>query len=208
MTKDANEDIWSTKTFTNSIPLIFKMAGSKSWLWHKPTFNSLIFAPSLSVFGTDWNWANQIEFKENGKIKNKGYEIAGYDDNYVLTAGGNQAHKRDLLWTKKDRYRADGSITTVTPKGLLTTVHIMDDTSISTRFVLPRSAINGQKILFINDSPAAWVEVFDSTKTIGAKAYNSENLEFTFIRELDGEGVLVGNGNWHAFSHVDGKIKL
>ena len=209
--KNTDEEWNSKKYLSNPFPLIFNdpTENTRRFGFHKPNnISSVILVPSTEPDSDNWDWANQIEFKENGKIKNKGYEIAGYDDNYVLTAGGNQAHKRDLLWTKKDSYGADGSVTTLTPKGLLTTVHIMDDTSIYTRFVLPRSATNGQKILFINDSPAAWVEVFDSTETIGAKAYNSENLEFTFISGLDGEGVLSGNGNWHAFSPTDGKIKL
>lgn len=96
MTKDANEDIWSTKTFTNSIPLIFKMAGSKSWLWHKPTFNSLIFAPSLSVFGTDWDWSKQIELKENGNIKANGFEVV-IKMTAILLQQGEVLKKRMIL---------------------------------------------------------------------------------------------------------------
>ena len=88
MTKDTNEEVWSTKTFSNGIPFIFKMAGSKSWLWHKPSFNSLIFAPSSSVFGTDWDWSKQIELKDNGNIKGNGFEVVGKDDNYLVKAGG------------------------------------------------------------------------------------------------------------------------
>ena len=209
--KNADEEWNSKKYLSNPFPLIFNdpTENTRRFGFHKPNnISSVILVPSTEPDSDNWNWANQIEFKENGKIKNKGYEIVGYDDNYVPTAGGNQAHKKDLLWTKKDSYVADGSTTTVTPKGLLTTVHIMDDTSIYTRFVLPRSATNGQKILFINDSPAAWVEVCNSTETLVTKSYTNELLEFTFITESDGEGVMSSNGYWYAYSHTDGKIKL
>lgn len=88
MSKDINEDIWSTKTFVNGFPLIFKMAGSKSWIWHKPSFNSLILAPSSSVFATDWDWPKQIELKDNGNIKCNGFEVVGKDNDYIVKAGG------------------------------------------------------------------------------------------------------------------------
>ncbi len=177
--------------------------------FHKPNNRtSVILVPSTEPNDDNWDWTKQIEFKDSGKIKNNGYEIAGSDDNYVPTAGGNQAHKKDLLWTKKDTYDADGSTTVITPKGLLTTIHISGNTDTSTRFVLPRSATNGQRVLFINDSSATWVEVYNSTETLGTKSYTNELLEFTFITESDGEGVMSSNGYWYAYSHTDGKIKL
>ena len=209
--KDTNEEWYGKKYLSNTFPLVFNdpTENTNRFGFHKPNnISSVILVPSTEPDSDNWIWANQIEFKENGKIKNNGYEIAGYDDNYVNTAGGSQAHKRDLLWTKKNTYDADGSTTVIAPKGLLTTIHISGNTDTSTRFVLPRSATNGQRVLFINDSSATWVEVYNSTETLGTKAYNSENLEFTFVRESDGEGVLSGNGNWHAFSPTDGKIKL
>ena len=209
--KDTNEEWYGKKYLSNTFPLVFNdpTENTNRFGFHKPNnISSVILVPSTEPDSDNWIWANQIEFKENGKIKNNGYEIAGSDDNYVNTAGGSQAHKRDLLWTKKNTYDADGSTTVIAPKGLLTTIHISGNTDTSTRFVLPRSATNGQRVLFINDSSATWVEVYNSTETLGTKAYNSENLEFTFVRESDGEGVLSGNGNWHAFSPTDGKIKL
>ena len=88
MTRDTNQYVWSTKKFTNDVPFIFKMTGSKSWVWHKTTFNSLIFAPSSTVNNEDWDWSKQIELKDSGNIKAKGFEVGGYDDSYVVKAGG------------------------------------------------------------------------------------------------------------------------
>ena len=211
VTTNTVQDIEAQKYLNNPLPLIFNdpTKATVRFCFHKPTAkNSLIIAPSSDADTNNWDWTKQIEFKDSGKIKNNGYEIAGYDDNYVNTAGGSQAHKRDLLWTKKNTYDADGSTTVIAPKGLLTTIHISGNTDTSTRFVLPRSATNGQRVLFINDSSATWVEVYNSTETLGTKSYTNELLEFTFVREADGEGVLSGNGYWYAYSHTDGKIKL
>ena len=211
VTTNTVQDIEAQKYLNNPLPLIFNdpTEATVRFCFHKPTAkNSLIIAPSSDADTNNWDWTKQIEFKDSGKIKNNGYEIAGYDDNYVLTAGGSQAHKRDLLWTKKNTYDADGSTTVIAPKGLLTTIHISGNTDTSTRFVLPRSATNGQRVLFINDSSATWVEVYNSTETLGTKSYTNELLEFTFITESDGEGVMSSNGYWYAYSHTDGKIKL
>ena len=211
VTTNTVQDIEAQKYLNNPLPLIFNdpTENTRRFGFHKPNnISSVILVPSTEPDSDNWNWANQIEFKENGKIKNKGYEIADYDDNYVNTSGGNQAHKRDLLWTKKETYPADGSTTYLEPKGLLTTIHISGNTDTSTRFVLPRSATNGQRVLFINDSSATWVEVYNSTETLGTKSYTNELLEFTFITESDGEGVMFSNGYWYAYSHTDGKIKL
>lgn len=62
-------DVTGTIAFTDIFPQVFKKAGRKSWVVHRPDGNSLIFVPEVSPNSGTWDWNNQIEFKEDGSIK-------------------------------------------------------------------------------------------------------------------------------------------
>ena len=209
--KNANEEWWSIKRLTHPLPIILKQTGSKSWVIHKPFFNYLIFAPSATVNNEDWDWTKQIALRDDGRMKCNGYEIADYDDNYVNTSGGNQAHKRDLLWSRKYSFRADGGVHVIEPKGEVTTIVVTDGSDTNTEIHLQLTANNGQKVVLINASSAAWVMVTDPNITTSQKLYNASGgsslakaqMELTFVVDTaNAEGVLTGSGHWYG-SYVD-----
>lgn len=210
--KNSDEEWTGQKVLKHAIPFIIKQPGVKSWLLHKSNWNGSIFwTMSISNDGTDWNWTNQIEFKDSGQIKAKGFEIVGYDDNYVLTGGGNQSHKRDLLWSMKYSFRADGGVHVIKPKGEITSVVVTDGYDTSTEIHLPTSATNGQKVVLINVSSAAWVMVTDPNYYNSQKLFNASGgsssakamMELTFVVDTaNAEGVLTGSGHWYG-SYVD-----
>jgi len=90
------QNITGQKKFSNSIPLAFKSADKKSWAIHKPLNDSLIIAPSQSTNGEDWDWANQINFGDNGSITSNGYVKNNSNDDWLLTGGGGHTHKNQF----------------------------------------------------------------------------------------------------------------
>ena len=210
--KNMDEEWNGQKILKHSIPFIIKQTGVKSWLLHKSNWNgSLFWAMSTSNDGVDWNWANQIEFKDSGQIKAKGFEIVGYGDDYLNTSGGNNTHKRNLLWSRKYSFRADGAVHVIEPKGEVTTIVVTDGSDTNTEIHLPLTANNGQKVVLINASSAAWVMVTDPNITTSQKLYNASGgsspakaqMELTFVVDTaNAEGVLTGSGHWYG-SYVD-----
>jgi hypothetical protein len=205
--KNTDEEWWSIKRLTHPTPIIVKQPGSKSWVLHKPTFNYLIFAPSATVNNEDWDWSKQIALQDDGRMKCNGYEVAGYDDNYVNTSGGNQAHKKDLLWSRKYSFRADGAVHVIEPKGEVTTIVVTDGSDINTKIQLPLTATNGQKVVLINKS-SDYVIVTDPINNVNQNFYNNSGnygmsasqacMELTFVVDTaNAEGVLTGSGHWY-----------
>lgn len=206
--KNVDEEWNGQKILKHSIPFIIKQAGVKSWLLHKSNWNgSLFWAMSINNDGVDWNWSNQIEFKDSGQLKAKGFEIVGYNDDYINSSGGNNTHKKDLLWSRKYSFRADGGVHVIEPKGEVTTIIVTDGSDTSTKIQLPLTATNGQKVVLINKS-SDYVIVTDPINNVNQNFYNNSGnygmsasqacMELTFVVDTaNAEGVLTGSGHWY-----------
>jgi len=96
VTLDDKQNITGQKNFSNSIPLAFKSTDKKSWAVHKPLNDNLIIAPSQSSNGEDWDWANQINFGDNGSITSNGYIKNNSNDDWLLTGGGGHTPKNQF----------------------------------------------------------------------------------------------------------------
>ncbi|WEK69011.1 MAG: hypothetical protein P0Y62_14295 [Candidatus Chryseobacterium colombiense] len=72
-TLSTDQNISASKSYYSTTPFTFKNINYKSWVFHKPSSNNLIFAPSLSNNADDFDWANQIEFTDSGNIITKAF---------------------------------------------------------------------------------------------------------------------------------------
>ena len=197
--KDANEEWNSKKYLSNPFPLIFNdpTENTRRFGIHKPNnISSVILVPSTEPDSDNWNWANQIEFKENGKIKNKGYEIVGKDDNSVLTAGGSSAHKKELLWSRKLTIQPSSTNAYYPePQGQVTNIDITGHGSIDATVYLPQEAYNGQIINIVNYS-AEKIKI--SGIDAGEFGIGQDTMvTMTFVIGTNNiDGVTYGTGKW------------
>lgn len=96
-TRNTDEIISAAKSYYNRIPFKLKNSSYKSWSIQKPTNNNLILAPSVTNNAEDWDLSNGIEFTDAGQVLSKGFNKIGYNDNYLLTAGGGQRLAADFV---------------------------------------------------------------------------------------------------------------
>ncbi len=96
-TRNTDEIISAAKSYYNRIPFKLKNSSYKSWSIQKPTNNNLILAPSATKNAEDWDVSNGIEFTDGGQVLSKGFNKIGYNDNYILTAGGGQRLASDFI---------------------------------------------------------------------------------------------------------------
>ncbi|TXG82317.1 MAG: hypothetical protein E6R13_05130 [Spirochaetes bacterium] len=197
--KNTDEEWNSKKYLSNPFPLIFNdpTENTRRFCFYKPNnISSVILVPSTEPDSDNWNWANQIEFKENGKIKNKGYEIAGYDNNSVLTAGGSSAHKKELLWSRKLTIQPSSTNAYYPePQGQVTNIDITGHGSTDATVYLPQEAYNGQIINIVNYSAenikisgidAGEFGIGQDTMVTMTFVFNTNNID----------GVTYGTGRW------------
>lgn len=79
--KKSGDTMTGVLTTTSDVPFIIKKAGKKSWLIHRPAnLEELIFAPSKTIDGTDWDWGAGIKFEDYGKIMQQGSHVATLKD--------------------------------------------------------------------------------------------------------------------------------
>lgn len=100
ITTNTVQNITGQKNFLTNVPITFKNTDKKSWVIHKPLDDSLIFSPSKSKDSEDWDWSNQIRYREDGAIEANSFVKAGSNDDYFLTGGGGHTNKN----TKEDSY--------------------------------------------------------------------------------------------------------
>lgn len=96
-TRNTDEIISAAKSYYNRIPFKLKNSSYKSWSIQKPTNNNLVFAPSVTKNAEDWDSGNSVEFTDAGQVSSKGFNKIGYNDNYVLTAGGGHRLASDFV---------------------------------------------------------------------------------------------------------------
>ncbi|OCA74621.1 hypothetical protein [Chryseobacterium arthrosphaerae] len=96
-TRNTDEIISAAKSYYNRIPFKFKNSSYKSWAIQKLTNNNLLFAPSVSKNAEDWDLNNSIELTDTGLVSSRGFNKIGYDDNYILTAGGGHRLASDFI---------------------------------------------------------------------------------------------------------------
>lgn len=96
-TRNTDEIISAAKSYYNRIPFKLKNSSYKSWSIQKPTTNNLIFAPSVTKNAEDWDLGNGVEFTDAGQVSSKGFNKIGYNDNYLLTAGGGHRLATDFV---------------------------------------------------------------------------------------------------------------
>ena len=197
--KNTDEEWNSKKYLSNPFPLIFNdpTENTRRFGFHKPNnISSVILVPSTEPDSDNWDLANQIEFKENGKIKNKGYEIVGKDDNSVLTAGGSSAHKKELLWSRKLTIQPSSTNAYYPePQGQVTNIDITGHGSTDATVYLPQEAYNGQIINIVNYSAenikisgidAGEFSIGQNTMVTMTFVFNTNNID----------GVTYGTGRW------------
>ncbi|WP_426482373.1 hypothetical protein [Chryseobacterium sp. R2ACT005] len=113
-TRNTDEIISAAKSYYNRIPFKLKNSSYKSWSIQKPTNNNLILAPSASNNAEDWDLNNGIEFTDAGQVSSKGFNKIGYNDNYLLTAGGGHRLAADFVSSSElgNYLRKDGGTMT------------------------------------------------------------------------------------------------
>lgn len=99
-TLNTDQTVSASKSYYSLTPFKLKNSGTKSWVFHKPLANYLIFAPSMSNGAEDWDWANQICFYDNGTISSNGFIKNGYDGNHVLLDDGSSKLISDFVGSK------------------------------------------------------------------------------------------------------------
>lgn len=121
-TRNTDEIISAAKSYYNRIPFKLKNSSYKSWSIQKPTNNNLILAPSVTNNAEDWDLSNGIEFTDAGQVSAKGFNKVGYNDNYILTAGGGQRLASDFVsssdlgnYLRKDGGTMTGAFNIETP---------------------------------------------------------------------------------------------
>lgn len=62
-------EVAGTVAYTDIFPQVYKKAGKKSWAVHRPDTNSLVFVPELTPGTSTWDWAKQVELKDDGTVK-------------------------------------------------------------------------------------------------------------------------------------------
>jgi len=124
-TRNTDEIVSAAKTYYNRIPFKLKNSSYKSWSIQKPTNNNLILAPSVTNNAEDWDLGNGIEFTDAGQVSSKGFNKVGYNDNYILTAGGGQRLASDFVsssdlgnYLRKDGGTMTGAFNIETPSML------------------------------------------------------------------------------------------
>ena len=98
-TLNTEQTVSAGKSFYNQTPFKFKNSYYKSWVFHKPVSNNLIFAPSLSNNAEDWDWNNQVTFNDNGTVNSNGFIKNGSDNSYLLLGGGSHKSLSDFITT-------------------------------------------------------------------------------------------------------------
>ncbi|UKB85645.1 hypothetical protein LF887_08490 [Chryseobacterium sp. MEBOG06] len=113
-TRNTDEIISAAKSYYNRIPFKLKNSSYKSWSIQKPTNNNLKFVPSVSKNAEDWDLGNSVEFTDAGQVSSKGFNKIGYNDNYILTAGGGHRLASDFVSSSAlgDYLRKDGDTMT------------------------------------------------------------------------------------------------
>lgn len=96
-TRNTDEIISAAKSYYNRIPFKLKNSSYKSWSIQKQTNNNLLFAPSVTKNAEDWDSGNSIEFTDAGQVSSRGFNKIGYNDNYLLTAGGGHRLASDFI---------------------------------------------------------------------------------------------------------------
>lgn len=96
-TRNTDEIISAAKSYYNRIPFKLKNSSYKSWSIQKQTNNNLLFAPSATKNSEDWDSGNSIEFTDAGQVSSRGFNKIGYNDNYLLTAGGGHRLASDFV---------------------------------------------------------------------------------------------------------------
>jgi len=121
-TRNTDEIISAAKSYYNRIPFKLKNSSYKSWSIQKPTNNNLILAPSATNNAEDWDLGNKVEFTDAGQVLSKGFNKIGYNDNYILTAGGGQRLASDFVsssdlgnYLRKDGGTMTGAFNIETP---------------------------------------------------------------------------------------------
>lgn len=121
-TRNTDEIISAAKSYYNRIPFKLKNSSYKSWSIQKPTNNNLILAPSVTNNAEDWDLNNGITFTDAGQVSSRGFNKVGYNDNYILTAGGGQRLASDFVsssdlgnYLRKDGGTMTGAFNIETP---------------------------------------------------------------------------------------------
>lgn len=83
LTVTNNVSISGTLTSSSSSSLIATRSTRKSWIVHRPDNNNLIFAPSASANGTDWDWTKQVIFDDSGEIFATGNKKVFHEGNFT-----------------------------------------------------------------------------------------------------------------------------
>ncbi len=135
LTLNTEQDVSAGKNYYGSTPFKFKNSSYKSWVFHKPVSNNLIFAPSLSNNAEDWDWSNQITFNDSGTVNSNGFIKNGSSNDYVLTGGGghkllselslNKVGSRNLILDSKN-YHFSGSDAARSDNSVLGEITITD----------------------------------------------------------------------------------
>ncbi|WP_294320948.1 pyocin knob domain-containing protein [uncultured Chryseobacterium sp.] len=135
LTLNTEQDVSAGKNYYVSTPFKFKNSSYKSWVFHKPVSNNLIFAPSLSNNAEDWDWSNQITFNDSGTVNSNGFIKNGSSNDYVLTGGGghkllselslNKVGSRNLILDSKN-YHFSGSDAARSDNSVLGEITITD----------------------------------------------------------------------------------
>ncbi|WP_294230862.1 pyocin knob domain-containing protein [uncultured Chryseobacterium sp.] len=135
LTLNTEQDVYAGKNYYGSTPFKFKNSSYKSWVFHKPVSNNLIFAPSLSNNAEDWDWSNQITFNDSGTVNSNGFIKNGSSNDYVLTGGGghkllselslNKVGSRNLILDSKN-YHFSGSDAARSDNSVLGEITITD----------------------------------------------------------------------------------
>lgn len=192
-TRNTDEIISAAKSYYNRIPFKLKNSSYKSWSIQKPTNNNLILAPSVTNNAEDWDVSNGIEFTDAGQVLSKGFNKIGYNDNYLLTAGGGQRLASDFVSSSDlvNYLRKDG--------GTMTGAF-----NIETPAMLGRWKSTAQTGNYL-----AW-QKYDGSKDIaylggdGGAAYNGGAGDSFIVRAANGGDLLLSSDN--GFVKIQGGI--
>lgn len=72
-----NLTVAGTLTSTSNIPIISKLAGQKSILFHNAGAGRLVFAPSATADGTDWDWTKETSIYADGRVSAVAFQENG-----------------------------------------------------------------------------------------------------------------------------------
>ena len=85
-----------TQEVTSGNVQVIKLAGQKSFVIHHPSGGSLIFAPSASINGEDWDWPKAFAINDNGSATIAGNTI--WHTNMLRDNGTNLEYYTGGAW--------------------------------------------------------------------------------------------------------------